>query len=83
MQHAVLFALAHNDKARQRWARAGLSERSTRLAPPGLAPERLAQLGVALGLADTGIGQQTGIQACQLATANDAALPQQKYGNQA
>lgn len=82
-RQAVLFAPVHNDKTRQRWAWAGLSERVQRLAPPALTPERLAQLGVALGLADAGIGQQAGIQARELAAADDAALPGEQGCNHA
>ena len=39
------------------------------------APEGLAQFGMALRFADTGIGQQAGIQAGKLAAADNAALP--------
>jgi hypothetical protein len=48
-----------------------------------LAPERLAQLFVALSFADTGVSQQTRIQASQLMAAGDAALPQHQVGENA
>ena len=47
------------------------------------APERLAQLFVALSFADTGVSQQTRIQASQLMAAGDAALPQHQVGENA
>lgn len=46
-------------------------------------PERLAQLFIALGFADTGISQQTSIQASQLMAAGDSALPQHQVGQKA
>jgi len=61
----------------------GTLSRVTRLRGIRSTPERLVQLGEALRFADTGVGQQAGIQTCQLMTAGHAALPLQQVGEQA
>ncbi|RWW90784.1 hypothetical protein BHE74_00036529 [Ensete ventricosum] len=72
---------ALNSSPRSGWI---LSRRlSVRASERQLAPERLAQLFVALSFADTSVSQQTRIQTSQLMAAGDAALPQHQVGDNA